>query len=73
MPEDHFHIEMEDISMYPLERSADYCFWEEVSFPELNENVLTKLSDEKLKTFFGVLRNGSAFKLNDYFYRISTD
>ena len=73
MTKDQFHIEMEDISNYPLERSSDYNFWEGISFSELNENVLTKLSDEKLKTFFGVLRNGSAFKLNDYFYRISTD
>ena len=73
MTKDQFHIEMEDISNYPLERSFDYTFWEEISFSELNENVLTKLSDEKLKTFYGVLRNGSTFKLNDYFYRISTD
>ena len=73
MAKDQFRIEMEDISMYPLERSVDYYFWEEISFIELNENVLIKLSDEKLKTFFGVLRNGSAFKLNDYFYRISID
>ena len=73
MTKDKFHIEMEDISMYPLERSTDYCFWEEISFAELNEGVLIKLSDEKLKTFFGVIRNGSAFKLNDYFYRINTD
>ena len=73
MPEDHFHIEMEDISMYPLERSADYYFWEEVSFIELKESTLTKLSDEKLKTFFGVIRNGSTFKLDNYFYRINAD
>ena len=73
MKKDQSNIEMEDISMYPLERSADYCFWEEISFAELNESVLIKLSDEKLKTFFGVIRNGSAFKLNDYFYRINTD
>ena len=73
MTKDQFHIDMEDISMYPLERSTDYCFWEEVSFVELNESILIKLSDEKLKAFFGVIRNGSAFKLNNYFYRISTD
>ena len=73
MTKDQHHIEMEDISMYPLERSSDYCFWEEISFAELKENILIELSDEKLKTFFGVVRNGSAFKLNNYFYRISTD
>ena len=64
---------MEDISSYPLERSADYSFWEEISFTELNESILSKLSDEKIKTFLGVVRNGSAFKLNEYFYRINTD
>ena len=73
MTKDQFHIETEDISMYPLERSTDYDFWEEVSFVELNESTLVKLSDEKLKAFSGVIRNGSAFKLNNYFYRISTD
>ena len=73
MTKDQFRIEMEDISMYPLERSTDYYFWEEISFVELNENILTKLSDEKLKMFLGVLRNGSACKLNNCFYRISTD
>ena len=73
MTKDQYNIEMEDISMYPLERSADYCFWEEVSFAELSENTLAKLSDEKMKTFFSVIRNGSAFRLNNYFYRISTD
>ena len=73
MTKDQFHIEMEDISMYPLERSSDYYFWEEISFTELNESVLIKLSNEKLKTFFGVVRNGSAFKLGEYFYRINAD
>jgi len=29
MTEDQFHIEMEDISTYPLQRSVDYSFWEE--------------------------------------------
>ena len=73
MAKDQFHIEMEDISMYPLERSADYYFWEEISFIELNENILINLSNDKLKTFLGVIRNGGAFKLNDYYYRIRTD
>ena len=73
MQKDQFNIEMEDISKFPLERSYDYSFWEEISFTELSENVLDKLSDEKLKIFFGVIRNGSAFKLNEHFYRINTD
>ena len=73
MQEDKYHIEMEDISKFSLERSFDYSFWEEISFAELNQSVLDKLSDEKLKIFFGVIRNGSAFKLNEYFYRINAD
>jgi len=71
MTPDHYHIEMEDISKYPLQRSADYSFWEEISFEELQKTILAKLTDEKLKTFLGVVRNGSAFKLGDYFYRIN--
>lgn len=71
MTPDHYRIEMEDISKYPLQRSADYSFWEEISFEELQKTILAKLTDEKLKTFLGVVRNGSAFKLGDYFYRIN--
>lgn len=71
MTPDHYHIEMEDISKYPLQRSADYSFWEEISFEELQKTILATLTDEKLKTFLGVVRNGSAFKLGDYFYRIN--
>ena len=70
---DQYKIEMEDISAYSLQRSADYSFWEEINFEELKKNVLDDLSHEKLKTFFGVVRNGSVFKLGDYFYRINTD
>ena len=71
MTQDQYHIEMEDISKYPLQRSADYSFWEEISFEELQKTILAKLTDEKLKIFLGVVRNGSAFKLGDYFYRIN--
>ena len=71
MTPDQYHIEMEDISKYPLQRSADYSFWEEISFEELQKTILAKLTDEKLKTFLGVVRNGSSFKLGNYFYRIN--
>jgi hypothetical protein len=71
MAKDQYHIEMEDISTYFIQRSADYSFWEEISFEELQKNILAKLTDEKLKIFLGVVRNGSAFKLGDYFYRIN--
>jgi len=64
---------MEDISAYPLQRSTDYAYWEEINFEDLQTSVLDKLSNEKLKIFLGVVRNGSAFKLDEYFYRINTD
>jgi len=73
MTEDQFHIEMEDISTYPLQRSVDYSFWEEITFEDLQTSILATLTDEKLKTFLGVVRNGSAFKLGEYFYRIDAD
>ena len=73
MTEDQFHIEMEDISTYSLQRSADYSFWEEITFEDLQTSILATLTDEKLKTFLGVVRNGSAFKLGEYFYRIDAD
>ena len=71
--EDQVHIEMEDISTYPLQRSVDYSFWEEITFEDLQTSILAALTDEKLKTFLGVVRNGSASKLGEYFYRINTD
>ena len=73
MTKDQYHIEMEDISTYPLQRSADYAFWEEINFKDLQTSVLDKLSNEKLKTFLGVVRNGGTFKLDEYFYRINAD
>jgi len=73
MTEDQFHIEMEDISTYPLQRSVDYSFWEGINFEDLQTSVLDKLSNEKLKTFLSVIRNGGAFKLDEYFYRINAD
>ena len=73
MTEDQYRIEMEDISTYPLQRSADYAFWEEINFKDFQTSVLDKLSNEKLKTFLGVVRNGGAFKLDEYFYRINAD
>ena len=73
MTTDQFHVEMEDISPFPLERSADYSFWEEISFDELRESILVNLTEEKQKLFFGVVRNGVTCRLTDYYYRIKTD
>ncbi len=72
MVEDRFHIEMEDISQFEIERSADYSFWEDLSQEELHEKTLCGLSEDKLKRFLEVVRTGSVFKLNDYYYRIKT-
>jgi len=66
---DHHHIEMEDISQFPIERSEDYVFWEPVSHEELNK-ILETLPEEKVKTFLGIVRNGSSFLLKDTHYRI---
>lgn len=70
MVEDQFHIEMESIEDFLIEKSADNSFWEEVTNEEIFNKVLAGLSEEKIKTFLGVVRNGGAFKLGDYFYRI---
>ena len=70
MVEDQFHIEMESIEDFFIEKSADNSFWEEVSTEDVFNKVLAGLSEEKIKTFLGVVRNGGAFKLGDYFYRI---
>ena len=73
MVEDQFHIEMEDISEFSIERSADNSFWEDITYDEILEKVLTDLPKDKIKRFFGVVRNGGMFKLGDYFYRIKAD
>ena len=70
MVEDQFHIEMESIENFSIEKSADNSFWAEVSNEEVFNKVLAGLSERKIKTFLGVVRNGGAFKLGDYFYRI---
>jgi len=73
MVQDHFHIEMEDISAFHIERTVDHSFWEEIPYEELMGKILAGIQEEKLKRFFGVVRNGGTFKLGDYFYRIKTD
>ena len=63
-------IEMEDISAFPLERSTNHHQWEEITYSELKGEVLEGLMEEKLKCFLRVVRSGSPFKLDDYYYRI---
>ncbi|MZG52517.1 MAG: hypothetical protein F3743_10925 [Nitrospinae bacterium] len=67
---DKNNIEMEDISSFQLERSRNHNNWEEISYQEVEEQILEGLSEDKIKCFLRVVRSGSPFKLNDYFYRI---
>ena len=67
---DKNHIEMEDISTFPLERSLNHKDWKDVPYLELKEQELENLAEEKLKCFLRVVRSGSPFKLGSYFYRI---
>ncbi len=69
MRKDNYHIAMEDLSAFSLERSAECEDWEEISHEELNA-VLDTVSEEKAKTFLGVVRNGSFCQLQGWFYRI---
>jgi hypothetical protein len=70
MVSDKHHIEMEDISRFALEKSADFSFWQEVSQEELNEQVLKDLPEDKLRTFLGVVRNGGSIQLGGFYYRV---
>lgn len=69
MRKNRYHIEMEDISRFPLERSMDCQEWEEVSHEELNE-ILDRVAENKASVFLDVVRGGSFCKLEGYFYRI---
>ena len=67
---DKNNIEMEDISSFQLERSVNHSNWEKISYQEVEEQVFEGLPEDKIKCFLRVVRSGSPFKLNDYFYRI---
>tara|TARA_B110000495_G_C22628856_1_gene374205 strand:+ start:13 stop:234 length:222 start_codon:yes stop_codon:yes gene_type:complete len=67
---DKNHVEMEDISIFSLEKSLNHNDWEDVSYSELKEQELKDLEEEKMKCFLRVVRSGSPFKLGRYFYRI---
>ena len=69
---DKNNVEMEDISAFSLERSLNYYKWEDINYLELKGEVLEALMEEKLKCFLRVVRSGSPFKLNDYYYRIKS-
>ncbi len=67
---DKNNIEMEDISPFQLERSTNHNNWEDISYQKIKEQVFEGLTEGKIKCFLRVLRSGSPFKLNGYFYRI---
>ena len=67
---DKNNIEMEDISPFQLERSINHSNWEKISYQEVEEQIFEGLPEDKIKCFLRVIRSGSPFKLNDYFYRI---
>jgi hypothetical protein len=69
MRKDSYHIEMDNLSRFSLERSGDCESWEDVSQEELDV-ILDKVDDEKAKNFLAVVRGGSFSKLEGYFYRI---
>ena len=69
MRTDSYHIAMDDLSRFPLERSGDCEDWEDVSHDELN-TLLDEVDEAKAKNFLAVVRGGSMSKLDGYFYRI---
>lgn len=70
---DKHNVEMEDISSFQLERSFDFLSWEDISYQDLLENVLSNLDDDHAHRLCRVVRGGSPFKLSDYFYRIKSN
>ena len=70
---DKYNIEMEDISSFPLERSKDLFFWEDISYQDLLEQILKNLDDDQAHRFCGVLRSGSPFQLRETIYRIKSN
>ena len=69
MRKDSYHIEMDDLSRFPLERSGDCESWEDVSQEELDA-ILDNIDEDKAKNFLAVARGGSYSQLEGYFYRI---
>lgn len=66
---DSFHIEMDNLSRFTIERSADGEEWEDISHEELDE-LLDQVIEGKAKTFLSVVRGGGISLLGGNFYRI---
>lgn len=69
MRTDRYHIEMDNLSRFPIERSTDCENWEDVSQEELDA-LLDNADENKAKNFLAVVRGGSFSRLEGYFYRI---
>ncbi len=69
MRKDSYHIEMDDLTRFPLERSSDCENWEDVSHAELDQ-ILDQVDEDKAKNFLAVVRGGGFSMLAGYFYRI---
>lgn len=69
MRKDSYHIEMDDLTRFPLERSGDCEYWEEVSHEEL-DTILDTVDEDQAKNFLAVVRGGSFSRLEGYYYRI---
>ena len=69
MRKDSYHIEMDNLSRFPIERSGDCENWEDVTHEELDA-LLDKVDETKAKNFLAVVRGGSFSQLEGDFYRI---
>ncbi len=69
MRKDRYHIEMDNISRFPIERSRDGQEWEAVTHPELDD-LLDQVPEDRAKNFLSVVRGGSMSLFGRYFYRI---
>jgi len=69
MRKDSYNIEMDDLTRFPLERSDDCEYWEEVSHDELDA-LLDKMDEARAKNFLAVVRGGSFSRLEGFYYRI---
>jgi len=69
MRKDSYHIEMEDLSPFHVERSRDCEEWEDVLQDELND-LLDQVPDDRARNFLSVVRGGGTSLFGRYFYRI---
>ena len=66
MRKNRYHIEMEDLSRFPLDRSTDCQDWEEVSHEELNQilDQVSGISGNFLKSSFMAVFNAMYATVN---------